>query len=267
MSNSTLYTKDYFLSDCEGFKQFLSSGGRVLSPRLNKVFTLAQIQPGMTVLDVGSGRGELILHSALRGARSMGVDLSSDGLALANDSLKSSRRDSLLVKGCSCFVRGDASLLPVKPGSVDVVFLSDIVEHFPNRVLEKSLRSIFYVLRPGGRIILHTSPNRIFIKYGLFLYSIIGKIYGKKIPWRLRNHLPPGLQKPVHVNEQTVGSLKRTLRRAGFVFVNLWTEKNPHYIYYFLKDDCFVKRINTLYKLFPVQQLFFSDIFGIIAKT
>ena len=78
--------------------------------------------------------------------------------------------------------------------------------------------------------------------------------------------LPKGLQKEFHVNEQTVFSLKKAFKKAGFKKLCLWLEKNPQYIYFFLKEDIFVKRINFLYKLFPFKHLFFADIYGIVKK-
>ncbi|MCA9911354.1 MAG: hypothetical protein KC519_22025, partial [Anaerolineae bacterium] len=55
---SSLYTEEYFRTACEGFDEFNSSEGEQLSRRLNSAFSLAQVGPGMRILDVGCGRGE-----------------------------------------------------------------------------------------------------------------------------------------------------------------------------------------------------------------
>ena len=65
---STLYDESYFLTACEGFQEYADSEGRQLSRRLAQAFDVAGIGPGMRVLDVGSGRGEILLHCARLGA-------------------------------------------------------------------------------------------------------------------------------------------------------------------------------------------------------
>lgn len=71
------------------------------------------------------------------------------------------------------------------------------------------------VPRPGGRILVHTLPNRL-------IYDVT---------YRLQRHLVPGrssrwprdprveLEWLMHVNEQTRRSLAASLRRAGFAGV------------------------------------------------
>src|SRR5260370_37142830 len=71
---STLYTEEYFLTACEGYNEFIASEGEHLSRRLNAAFALAAVAPGMKVLDVGCGRGEILRHCARLGADAYGVD-------------------------------------------------------------------------------------------------------------------------------------------------------------------------------------------------
>ena len=52
-----LYTEDYFLNACEGYTEFTESQGQRLSRRLNAAFAVAEVRPGMRVLDVGAGSG------------------------------------------------------------------------------------------------------------------------------------------------------------------------------------------------------------------
>src|SRR4051794_1078596 len=61
---STLYTEEYFLTACEGYDEFTTTEGEQLSRRLSAAFKLAEITPGMTILDVGCGRGEILRHCA-----------------------------------------------------------------------------------------------------------------------------------------------------------------------------------------------------------
>ena len=66
---STLYTKEYFLNACEGYEEFVESHGERLSRRLGEAFAYAEVKPGMKVLDVGCGRGEILRHVTRLGAR------------------------------------------------------------------------------------------------------------------------------------------------------------------------------------------------------
>src|SRR5258708_2200163 len=69
-----LYTEEYFLNACEGFEEFSESHGERLSRRLSAAFAVAAVQPGMKVLDVGCGRGEILRHCARLGADAYGID-------------------------------------------------------------------------------------------------------------------------------------------------------------------------------------------------
>ncbi len=71
---STLYTEEYFLTACEGYDVFAESEGEHLSRRLRDAFVVAQVQPGMRVLDVGCGRGEILRHCMKLGIEAYGVD-------------------------------------------------------------------------------------------------------------------------------------------------------------------------------------------------
>ena len=261
-----MYSKEYFLSDCEGFIQYNASKGRVLSPRLKKIFGLAGSAPGMKILDIGCGRGELVLHAASCGAQSVGIDSSDDALKLAGDSLRNWLKKEPRIKDRADFIKTDCSYLPFQPDTFDVIFFSDIIEHLSPPDLEKTLAATYTILKPEGKIILHSSPNRIFVRYGLKVYNLLGKLYGKHFAWDMRACLPAGCRKDFHVNEQTLFSIKKTMRRTGFKHIDLWLEKNPQYIYYFFKDDSFVKRVKLLYRFFPIKHLFFADIFGVIKK-
>ncbi|MBE9472464.1 MAG: methyltransferase domain-containing protein, partial [Chloroflexi bacterium] len=68
------YDEAYFLGSCEGYTEFIASEGAHLSRRLSQAFEVAEVAPGMRVLDVGCGRGEILRHCARLGAQACGVD-------------------------------------------------------------------------------------------------------------------------------------------------------------------------------------------------
>ena len=261
-----VYTKEYFLTDCEGFDRFLATKGQALSPRLKRVLSLANIKPDSTILDIGCGRGDLTLHAGVKGSFALGVDFSKNAIELARESLKTWSQKNAALNNKVYFVEADCLQLEFRPQTFDFVFLSDVIEHLKKEDFEMLIARVSRFLKKDGKIILHTSPNRIFKNYGLKLYNIVARLSKIKYNWHMEQYLPRGLQKEFHVNEQTIFTLKKIFREQGFALIKLWLEKNPHYIYHFFKDDKYVNRINRLYDLMPIKHLFFSDIYGIVGK-
>jgi ubiquinone/menaquinone biosynthesis C-methylase UbiE len=94
------------------------------------------------VVDLGCGPGNSTKHlqDAVRG-KVIGIDPAPAMLARAR------LRDPRLA-----LVRGDASAIPLRDGSVDAVALHSVLYLLPDR--ETALREIARVLRPGGRALL-----------------------------------------------------------------------------------------------------------------
>ncbi|PIS47431.1 MAG: hypothetical protein COT17_03325 [Elusimicrobia bacterium CG08_land_8_20_14_0_20_51_18] len=253
------YDRKYFLTECEGFNTFLSSKGLKLSPRLRRIHKeVFGFRPGK-VLDFGCGRGELALNFALGGAETYGVDVSAAALELSNEIkahwLKNSPQMRLE------FLKLEEERLPFESGIFDVVIFSDIAEHLETGELANWLAEAFRVLKTGGHIAVHTSPNRIFLNWGLRLYWFVGFFNGVRLGWNMKAALPEGLRDGFHVNEQTASSLEKALKKSGFSGIKTGFWKNPHYVYYFLKDDRFIMILNRLYRFLPFKQLFFADLF------
>lgn len=96
-----------------------------------------------TVLDLGAGRCEFI--NAIRCGEKIAVDLNPDVKAYA--------REARVVMTAS------TDLSPIEPGSIDVVFSSNFLEHLPNKsAVLQTLEECHRVMRPGGRIII-LMPN------------------------------------------------------------------------------------------------------------
>jgi arsenite methyltransferase len=109
--------------------------------------TLAKLQPGETVLDLGSGAGlDCFLAARQVGERGhvIGVDMTPDMLARAR-----SNADRLQVRNVE-FREGFLESLPVEDASVDVVISNCVINLSPDK--PQVLREMFRVLKPGGRI-------------------------------------------------------------------------------------------------------------------
>ena len=117
-----LYDEDYFLSACEGFDEFKLTRGSQLSPRLKKSLECANIEPGMKVLDIGCGRGEIVSACSKLGAYTYGIDYAPAAVHIRRISKENNNQVSL----------ADAKSLPFPKHYFDRVLMLDVVEHlFP----------------------------------------------------------------------------------------------------------------------------------------
>jgi SAM-dependent methyltransferase len=208
------YDEAYFLGSCEGYTEFIASEGAHLSRRLNQAFDAAEVVPGMRVLDVGCGRGEIVRHCTMLGVQAHGVDYAPAALRMARDA------------GNVC--QADAKSLPFPCASFDRVLMFDVVEHLYPWELERALAEARRVLRPDGRLIVHTAPNVWYDRYAYPLVRLIRTLMGQgpKYPRDPRATIPDNLD--VHVNEQSAASLRRVLRRAGFC-AQVWLDTPPQH--------------------------------------
>jgi ubiquinone/menaquinone biosynthesis C-methylase UbiE len=206
------YTREYFLNACEGHDEF-SLGRGELPRRLARLLELASPQPGERVLDIGCGRGELALGCSRRGAITWGCDYAPAALRLAK-SMGISPEPGL------GFQQSDAQALPLASDSFDVVIMADLVEHLTPRALDAALGEARRVLKPGGRLVIHTMPNLWYYRFGYPLFRFYQSLQGIDLPKDPRQRW--GFEH-LHVNEQTPASLKRALRGSGFK-TKVWLE-------------------------------------------
>jgi small redox-active disulfide protein 2 len=107
---------------------------------------LAQLKPGETVLDLGSGGGIDVFLSAKRvgqNGKVYGLDMTDEMLALARENQKKAGVENVE------FLRGEIEDIPLPDGSVDVVISNCVI----NLSVDKGrvLKEAFRVLKPGGR--------------------------------------------------------------------------------------------------------------------
>jgi SAM-dependent methyltransferase len=98
------------------------------------VLDIAQVAPGLRVLDVGCGNGAYLRALGSRGVAAVGCDLSQGMLRVA-------RPHPVLVNG-------DASALPLRSEVFDVALASHMLYHLQDR--EAAVHELRRVLRPGG---------------------------------------------------------------------------------------------------------------------
>ncbi|WP_043817016.1 arsenite methyltransferase, partial [Rubrivivax gelatinosus] len=107
---------------------------------------LAELHPGETVLDLGSGGGIDVLLSARRvGPTGMafGLDMTREMLALAEQNKRKSGLRNVF------FLRGEIENIPLPDDTVDVIISNCVINLSADK--DRVLRAAFRVLKPGGR--------------------------------------------------------------------------------------------------------------------
>ncbi|HEY7304212.1 MAG TPA: arsenite methyltransferase [Bryobacteraceae bacterium] len=107
---------------------------------------LAKLNPGETVLDLGSGGGIDVLLSARRvgpTGKAYGLDMTDDMLAVARENQRKAGVENVE------FIKGEIEHIPLPDNSVDVIISNCVINLSGDK--DQVLREAFRVLKPGGR--------------------------------------------------------------------------------------------------------------------
>jgi arsenite methyltransferase len=107
---------------------------------------LAELKPGETVLDLGSGGGIDVLLSARRvgpTGKAYGLDMTDEMLALARENQRKAAVENVE------FLKGEIEAIPLPDNSVDVIISNCVINLSGDK--DAVLREAFRVLKPGGR--------------------------------------------------------------------------------------------------------------------
>jgi arsenite methyltransferase len=107
---------------------------------------LVHLNPGETVLDLGSGGGIDVLLSAKRvgpTGKAYGLDMTDEMLSLANENKRKAGASNVE------FLKGEIENIPLPDNSVDVIISNCVINLSTDK--DRVLREAFRVLKPGGR--------------------------------------------------------------------------------------------------------------------
>jgi ubiquinone/menaquinone biosynthesis C-methylase UbiE len=140
--------------------------------------SLLSINQGVQVLDIATGRGQMVKFARQHGALAYGLDFSSTACKIAN---KDSRGN---------IINSDAQLLPFCDHSFDVITNFGSLEHFEN--MDQGIQEMARVLRPNGIACL-TVPNTFGLRWNVQIAWRTGDVdddgqplqrYGTRQQWQ-----------------------------------------------------------------------------------
>jgi demethylmenaquinone methyltransferase/2-methoxy-6-polyprenyl-1,4-benzoquinol methylase len=137
----------------------------------HRLLDLASPVPGASVLDVATGTGDIAFGFAARGARVVGLDITTRMIELAKAKAPAGSQATFLV--------GDMLALPFPSGSFDVVTTGYGLRNVPD--LDRALDEILRVLKPGGQALSldFDRPANAFVR-SLYLWYLttVGGLLG-----------------------------------------------------------------------------------------
>jgi arsenite methyltransferase len=148
---------------------------------------LLALEPGQTVLDLGSGGGIDVLLSAKRvgpTGKVYGLDMTDEMLALARENQR--RAGATNVE----FLKGTIEAIPLPDNSVDVIISNCVINLSSDK--DAVLREAFRVLKPGGRfavsdvIVRGSVPAEVRRSMELWVGCIAGALEGRDYEAKLR---------------------------------------------------------------------------------
>lgn len=157
---------------------------------------LAQLQPGETVLDLGSGGGIDVFLSAKKvgpSGKVYGLDMTEEMLELARENQKQAGVENVE------FLKGEIENIPLPDNCVDVVISNCVINLSVDK--RRVLREVFRTLKPGGR------------------FAVSDVVLCGEIPATIRNN--PQLWAGCVAGAMQETEYKSALADAGFVAIGI----------------------------------------------
>jgi len=261
-----LYNKEYYRGDCGDYEIFNETCGKILSLRLEKALKLGDIREGMNVLDIGCGRGEVLLHCVVKGARGIGIDYSKDAIEICQSNLKNFPeipQDAIEYRVMDC------KDIQFSTETFDCILMLDIYEHLYDWELDIVLKKVKRILKPGGKLIIHTNPNATNLYFGYkywtrhvnMIFSLFTK---RKLSTKMEDLRTPSVLE-MHINEQNYWKLKKRISKyfnRYKIILDVFVGKPLHW------RKIVYRAVSVLYplSLFPPLNFIFADSIWVVAE-
>jgi len=120
------------------------------------------------------------------------------------------------------------------------------------------------VLKPNGRFIVHTAPNIWYDRYAYPVVRVVRTMMGEgsKYPKNPRQ-FGVSVNEHVHVNEQSMVSLGRALKKAGFDG-KVWLESPPQNR---TENPLLAGARFMAFRVAPLRWFFEREVFAVASKT
>jgi ubiquinone/menaquinone biosynthesis C-methylase UbiE len=173
-----------------------------------RLVELADVAPGMDVLDVGTGRGAVLFPAAAAVTRTGTVTAIDLAEGMVRRTAADARAEGLHHVDVQL---GDAESPDFGAGSFDRVLSSLVIFFLPDPA--KALSAYHRLLRPGGRL-------------GLTTFGVDDDKPWQPVMERMRSFLPPGAPLPGEGPVGTPDKLDALLRAAGFTAIEAVEEQH-----------------------------------------
>lgn len=165
-------TLDYFRSHADDWqRKAVAADYSNIENRHNAVLAaMRAYSPGSTLVDVGSGAGQLAIEAAKRGWNATGVDFAEEMIALSEKNNADAGADAR-------FIRASIFEHAIAPESVDVISAQGFIEYVSLAQLDAFLDLVRGWLKPGGALAVG-SRNRLFNLHSLNAYTELEQALG-----------------------------------------------------------------------------------------
>jgi cyclopropane fatty-acyl-phospholipid synthase-like methyltransferase len=204
-----LYNESYFLNEATGYAEFSNFKGEYnqLIDKFKFVLKIIELTPSYTLLDIGCGRGELVIYHSLQGGDSSGIDYSADAIRLAEVKAKGLNAPCKFIKAAFQDIAEDYKY--------DRITSLDFIEHISVRESKIFMNKCHNLLKDDGKLLIFTYPNTLRRKYGYKIIRYFSFVKGDPLPKKETDTLSEHY-KEYHLNEQNCFTLRRLAREAGF---------------------------------------------------
>lgn len=204
-----LYTENYFLENVTGHDEFKKFEGKYeqLIDKFRMIIDCLDLKKSDRFLDIGCGRGELVIYHALQGGMATGVDFSEEAIKLAEE--KAGELKANCTFRINSFEKIDDLI------KFDRIVSLDFIEHISIEEARVFFKKCYTLLNSGGRLVVFTYPNTIRRKFGYRLIRLLSIIRRKPMP-KMEPDTISDHYKQYHLNEQNYFTLKKNAGVAGF---------------------------------------------------